>query len=188
MKESGQDVSPVLQDIRFYSELNGYGNKPSLCRTALIVLENRGLWILLLHRFGFWVNSIRTSYKNPLKFLLKFLYFMGKALGIWICKTDILVSTRVEGGVFVSNKGNIIIGAHCIGKGSRISHDVTIGQGVDGRIPVIGRNVFVGTGSIVFGGIQVGDGVWIGEDTVLSKSLPANIQVAGNPCRVISKS
>lgn len=50
---------------------------------------------------------------------------------------------------------------------------------------VVGRNVFVGTGSIILKGVRVGDDAVIGAGSVVTSSVPAGAVVAGAPARVI---
>lgn len=50
---------------------------------------------------------------------------------------------------------------------------------------VIGRNVFVGTGSIILKGTVIGDNTVIGAGSVVSGTIPADVIAGGNPCRVI---
>ncbi len=49
----------------------------------------------------------------------------------------------------------------------------------------IGRNVWIGGGSIILAGVTIGDNTTIGAGSVVTKSVPANCLAAGNPCRVI---
>lgn len=49
----------------------------------------------------------------------------------------------------------------------------------------IGRNVWIGGGSIILPGVTIGDGCTIGAGSVVTKSIPANSVAVGNPCRVI---
>ncbi len=49
----------------------------------------------------------------------------------------------------------------------------------------IGRNVWIGGGSIILPGITIGDESTIGAGSVVTKSIPAHCVAAGNPCRVI---
>jgi len=50
---------------------------------------------------------------------------------------------------------------------------------------VIGRNVWIGGGAIILPGVEIGDGTTVGAGAVVTKSLPANVFAAGNPCRVL---
>jgi acetyltransferase-like isoleucine patch superfamily enzyme len=49
----------------------------------------------------------------------------------------------------------------------------------------IGRNVFIGTNSIILKGVHIGDNAVIGAGSVVTKSIPADVIAAGNPCRPI---
>lgn len=49
----------------------------------------------------------------------------------------------------------------------------------------IGRNVWIGGGSIILPGVTIGDESTIGAGSVVTKSIPAHCVAAGNPCRVI---
>ncbi|WEA01100.1 sugar O-acetyltransferase [Mucilaginibacter sp. SJ] len=49
----------------------------------------------------------------------------------------------------------------------------------------IGNNVWLGGGVIVCPGVIIGDNTTIGAGSVVTKSIPANVVAAGNPCRVI---
>ena len=49
----------------------------------------------------------------------------------------------------------------------------------------IGNNVFVGTNSIILGGVNIGDNVIIGAGSLVNKDIPSNCVAAGTPCRPI---
>lgn len=49
----------------------------------------------------------------------------------------------------------------------------------------IGRNVWIGGGSIILPGVTIGDGTTVGAGSVVTKSLPANVLAVGNPCKII---
>ena len=51
----------------------------------------------------------------------------------------------------------------------------------------LGRNVWIGGGTIILPGVTIGDNTTIGAGSVVTKSVPANCLAAGNPCRVIRK-
>ncbi|MGL4943228.1 MAG: sugar O-acetyltransferase [Thermoguttaceae bacterium] len=48
----------------------------------------------------------------------------------------------------------------------------------------IGKNVWIGGGSIIMPGVTIGDNVTIGAGSVVTKSLPSDVLAYGNPCRI----
>lgn len=53
-------------------------------------------------------------------------------------------------------------------------------------LPVtIGNNVWIGGRSVILPGVTIGDGTTIGAGSVVTRSIPAHVVAAGNPCRVI---
>ena len=50
---------------------------------------------------------------------------------------------------------------------------------------VIEDNVWLGGGAILLPGVRIGQNAVVGTGAVISRSVPANTVVAGNPARVI---
>ncbi len=78
-------------------------------------------------------------------------------------------------GIFISQGATI--GKNCV-----IFHHVTIGSNTlpDSKgngFPVIGDNVFIGTGARIIGNVHIGDNVRIGANCVVAKDVPANTTV-----------
>lgn len=51
----------------------------------------------------------------------------------------------------------------------------------------IGENCFIGIGAIILPGVRIGDQVIVGAGAVVTKDVPPNTVVAGNPARVIKR-
>lgn len=50
---------------------------------------------------------------------------------------------------------------------------------------IIGEDCFIGAGSIILKGVQIGDRTIVGAGSVVTHSIPADCIAVGNPCRVI---
>ena len=49
----------------------------------------------------------------------------------------------------------------------------------------IGKNCFIAVGAIILPGVKIGDEVIVGSGAVVTKDVPSNTVVAGNPARII---
>ena len=49
----------------------------------------------------------------------------------------------------------------------------------------IGNNVWIGTDVRIMKGVTIGDNTLIGAGSIVTKSIPANVIAAGNPCKII---
>jgi acetyltransferase-like isoleucine patch superfamily enzyme len=124
--------------------------------------------------------------------------------------------TRI--GSFVEIQKGARIGARCkisshtfICEGVSIEAEVFVGHGVtfiNDRRPkatnsagklqseadwscqntVIKRGASIGSGSTLLGGITVGENALIGAGSVVTRDVPANATVAGNPARILTPS
>jgi serine O-acetyltransferase len=82
--------------------------------------------------------------------------------------------------------GIVIHSNSIIGNNVTIAQNVTIGRNFgDKKVPVIGNDIYIGAGTVVFGEIIIGDNVIIGSNSLINKSVPSNCTVVGNPMRII---
>ena len=89
---------------------------------------------------------------------------------------------------------NVLIGSGCLitdndahPLDAEKRRDVRNVTDVARRPVVIGDDVFIGTRSIILKGVIIGHGAIIGAGSVVTKDVPPNTIVAGNPARVISE-
>lgn len=118
---------------------------------------------------------------------------------------------RTKGNEFYAKKKGVKIGKNCfiytkhfgnepflieIGDNVTLASEVKLithdgsgslfGREYRFRRIVIGNNVFVGMNSLILLGVKIGDNVIVGAGSVLTKSVPPNSVVAGNPARIIT--
>ena len=79
------------------------------------------------------------------------------------------------------------LNAESIGSNFYCLQMVTLGNDAKMQRPTIGNDVKIFTGATIFGGITIGNHVTIGAGAVVSKDVPDNCTVAGNPAYIIKK-
>lgn len=179
--------SLVQRDLRRFYAVASRNSKLGRLEKMLIILSNPGLHAVLVYRFGSWVH-------NNLHFALfripfRLLHAILKRLVMIMWGIDIDSKAEIDGGLYVGHFGGIIVGPVKMGKDCNIAHGVTIGKraGGDSGVPTIGDRVWIGCGSVLFGGITIGEGVTIGPLTVVGRNLPPRVLVMGNPMRLLRK-
>lgn len=100
-----------------------------------------------------------------------------------------LPSSATIGKEFVLGYGGLGVVIHSntvIGNKVTICQNVTIGRNFgDVNVPVIGDDVYIGAGSVIFGEIKIGNNVIIGSNSLINRSIPENCTVVGNPFKII---
>ena len=82
--------------------------------------------------------------------------------------------TRIAPFVYIADNN------HSFAKGELIMN-----QRADIGEVVIGKDVWIGSGARILKGITVGDGAVIGAGTIVTKDIPSEAIVVGNPGRVV---
>lgn len=134
---------------------------------------------IFLYRISRWCYLHHIPFLPKLITLLIFLMYNSKVP----YQAQIGKGTRLGyGGVGVIIHSKSIIGDKCV-----VGQHVTIGGGNSRYpgVPVIGDNVRISHGAIVFGGIVIGNNVTVGANSVVNKPVPDNAVVAGIPAKIL---
>lgn len=78
-----------------------------------------------------------------------------------------------EEGLSIAHRGTIVVNSNAkVGKNCRIQEGVNIGAtSGSAKAPIIGNNVFIGTGAKIIGDVTIADDVAIGANAVVVKSI-----------------
>ena len=106
-------------------------------------------------------------------------------------KCDLEIHGKIGGGLAIYHGHGTVITPNSIGENFSVYQGVTIGKNItkDRKtdVPTIGNNVTVYANAVVVGGIFIGDNVIVGAGTVVTKDIPSNSVVKGNPCTIIQR-
>lgn len=107
----------------------------------------------------------------------------------WVLGFDVYDTTRIGKSFNVYHGFGITIHKDVIiGDFVKIRQLTTIGNNKSGgKTPRVGNNVDIGAHCIIIGDIEIGDNVSIGAGTIVTKSIPCNSIVYGNPLKIITK-
>lgn len=134
---------------------------------------------IVFYRISRWLYLHHIPFLPKLVTLLIFLIYNSKIP----YQAKIGKGTKFGyGGMGVVVHSKAVIGDNC-----SIGQQVTIGWGNNRYpgLPIIGNNVRISKGAIVFGGITIGNNVVVGANAVVTKPVPDNAIVAGVPAKIL---
>lgn len=177
MLEANPEWSHVLRvDIQAV-----YDCDPAYSRFMDPVLYLKGFHAIQTHRLAHWL------YKQGRK---DFAYYL-QSRSSSIFQTDIHPAARLGSGLFLDHATGLVVGETAVVEDNvSILHGVTLGgtgKSSGDRHPKIRQGVLIGAGAKILGNIQVGQCSKIAAGSVVLKSVPHNVTVAGVPARIIGE-
>lgn len=179
----------VRRDLARYFKFESRTGNATLREKAYILASNHALKGVLVYRFGAWVE--RNVRSRALRIPLTIAYRALDEAVVALWAMHIHRTASIDGGLYIPHPYGIFIGAARIGKDCNISQGVTIGLRPGGAesdsLPTLGDRVFIGPGSIVFGGITIAEGTAVGPLTVVGRNLPPRCLAVGNPMQIVKR-
>lgn len=130
------------------------------------------------------------TYNKSFRSLFYYRQGRRKYLLQWLAKGEndfhLTQSCSIAPGVLFFHSYGTILNGWEIGEGSRITHNVTLGD-KHGLRPRIGKRVEILPGAVIAGDVTIGDDCVIGPNCVVHKSVPANCVVIGNPAIILKE-
>lgn len=157
------------------ADLARFGAEKASLRNLIRGLLSQGLQAILVYRFFHWLQKRGIS-GQPFRFFCE--RFIEITTGI-----SIPADCNIGRGFRIHHFGGIIFHPSVkIGNNCTLYHHVTIGdRGGSGGAGRIGNNVLIGAGAKIIGEITIGNNCKIGANTVITKDVPDNSIVVGNP-------
>lgn len=149
---------------------------------------NPAVWSIAVYRFSNWLY--KGTPPALLRIPFKLLAFFAVKFCVVFMEMDIDPQATIGGGFYIGHIGGVHINPGAVlGRNCDLAHRITIGASAMGRqgVPVLGDDVYIGTGAVLVGKIKVGDGAKIAANTLVMSNVPAGATVMGVPGRIIMR-
>ena len=181
----GDPGHPFRADLRKFYRIFCRTESPTASERLRLWMTHFGLHCVAVYRLERYARRVASGSPWLGLPLVASARLLGHALEL---VHHVRIYADIGPGFFIGHAGMIFIGPTVIGRNFSVTHNVTIGLGHSEAArgyPVIGDDVWVGTGSVISGAIRVGDGATVANGTMLSRSVPPRSLSAGNPGRVV---
>ena len=128
-------------------------------------------------------NAGNWAYRHQIPWLPGFFCRLNRIIN----SCDIPSQTKIGKNVaFKHNALGVVINEYTIiGDNCVIYQNVTF-AGKNFRRPTLGKNVLVGAGAVIMGGVIIGDNASIGANAVVTHDVPEGKTVVGIPAKIIN--
>ncbi|CZF77479.1 serine O-acetyltransferase [Grimontia marina] len=134
-------------------------------------------------KFVFWMRAAKYFDTTPvLKYITKlmFIYYKRAYTSDANYRTDIGPGFSMYHVFATAWDKEVKIGSNVT-----ILHSVTLGR-KNNKFPVVLNNVYIGPGACILGDVVIGNNAIIGANATVTKDVPDNAVVVGNPARIVS--
>ena len=152
---------------------------PAANRFIEPVLYFKGFHAIVTHRLAHWLYTRKRG---------DFAYYLQSRSSA-VFQTDINPAARIGRGIFLDHATGLVVGETAVIEDDvSMLHSVTLGGTgkEDGdRHPKIRRGVLIGAGAKILGNIEIGACSRVASGSVVVRSVPNNVTVAGVPAKVV---
>ena len=148
--------------------------------------RNRAVWALIIYYFGVWSDQLESGAGR---------WITSKIYGLLSFFSEMITGVTMDRSVQLPGLGLHIIHPTsvyihpCVKLGARVGimHNVCLGTNMrNGEdAPIIGDDVFIGTGASILGRVRVGDGARIAANSLVVNDVPAGAFAVGVPAKSI---
>lgn len=166
----------LLQDLSAFTK-NGTFRSKLKC-----VLISHTFHLVLIYRIGGVLSGfplLGPFFRVLLEYIIRVIY-----------SSDISLKSDIGPGLMIVHGHDIVIGGNVqIGGWCKILNGVTLGnkdtESPINEQPTVGDHVVIGSGAKLLGNISIGSNVIIGANSVVLRSFPDNVVIAGVPAKIV---